>query len=130
MVVRTWRHLEERYNMVGTKCETCGSVFFPSRNVCPKCRRKGVIKPYKLSGKGKVYSFSKISAPPEEFEIVAPYVIGIIELEEGPKITSQIDEDYEKISIGMPVKATFRKISEEGKEGVIKYGYKFIPINE
>jgi len=130
MVVRTWRHFDERYNLMGTKCKTCGTVYFPARNVCANCRRKGEIEPYKLSGKGKIYTYSLISAPPKEFELGAPYVIGIIELEEGAKITAQIDDEIENIEIGMPVEATFRRISEDGKDGVIKYGYKFKPVGK
>ena len=35
-IVRTWRHIQQRYNLVGTKCNTCGKVYFPSRVICPE----------------------------------------------------------------------------------------------
>ncbi len=130
MVVRTWRHIKERYNLIGTRCKTCGSVYFPSRNICPKCRRKGELEEFKFSGKGKVYTYSIVRTPPKEFENIAPYIVGIIELEEGARITSQIDCDLNKIDIGMPVKVVFRRISEDGPDGVINYGYKFVYDDE
>ena len=44
--VRMWRHIQQRYSLVGTKCNTCGDLFFPSRVVCPNCRRKGKLEPF------------------------------------------------------------------------------------
>ena len=61
MVVRTWRSMQERYNLIGSKCKTCGTVYFPARSVCPECRRKGELEDYKLNGKGKVYTYSVVS---------------------------------------------------------------------
>ncbi len=53
--------------------------------------------------------------------------MGIIKLDEGPRITSQIvDCDPEEVSIGSRVRAVFRKIDEEGPAGAIHYGYKFV----
>ena len=92
--VRTWRHIQQRYNLVGSKCTTCGQVFFPQRVICPDCRRKGNV--------------------------------AIIELEEGAKVTAQIvDADVDDIQIGDPVEMVFRKIREDGPDGVISYGFKF-----
>jgi len=131
MVVRTWRHISERYNLIGVKCKNCGTVYFPSRVLCPKCRRKTQMEEIKLSGKGKVYTYSVVHTPPKEFEKIAPYIIAIVELEEGPKVTAQIvDCDKDKIYIGMQVEAVFRRIKEDGEDGIISYGYKFRPVKE
>lgn len=125
-IVRGWRHIQQRYNLIGSKCSQCGKVFFPKRVICPECRRRGKIEDIKLSGKGKIYTYSVINTPTEEFKTLAPYVVAIIELEEGTKITSQIvDCDPDKIEIGDEVEVVFRKIRTEGDDGVISYGYKF-----
>jgi uncharacterized protein len=125
-IVRGWRHIQQRYNLIGSKCSQCGKVFFPKRVICPECRRRGKIEDIKLSGKGKIYTYSVINTPTDEFKTLAPYVVAIIELEEGTKITSQIvDCDPEEIEIGDEVEVVFRKIRTEGDDGVISYGYKF-----
>ena len=122
----TWRRLAERYRLVGTYCESCQTNYFPARKLCPKCRRKGKIIPKQFSGKGRIYSFTELSSGPAGFELETPYLLAIIELEEGPKVTAQVvavtDAD---VKVGDPVEMIFRKIQEDSAEGLIHYGYKF-----
>ncbi len=121
-----WRRYPQRYRLVGSKCETCGTYYFPPRDVCPKCRTKTKMVEYEFSGKGTVESFTVVHTPPDNMEKQAPYVLAIIKLEEGPMLTAQvIDVDPKDVRIGMPVKPVFRKISEDGESGLISYGYKF-----
>ena len=125
-IIRGWRHIPQRYNLIGSKCVHCGEVFFPMRAICPKCRSRGKIEDIKFTGNGKIHSYSVIHTPTDEFKNISPYAVAIIELEEGAKITSQIvDCNVENIEIGQEVELVFRKIREEGSEGVISYGYKF-----
>ena len=99
--VRMWRHIQQRYSLVGSKCNECGDVFFPSRVVCPNCRRKGKLEPFQFSGKGKIYTYSVIRSPPDDFKKMAPYAVAVIELDEGAKLTSQlVDCDVDDIEIG------------------------------
>ncbi len=128
-VASTWRRLKYRYNLYGNKCDNCGTVDFPSRIICPKCRRAGKIKEIKLSGLGKIHSFTHIHVPPEGYELQTPYVLAIIELNEGPKLTAQIVEcDIKDVGIGMPVEMVFRKLVEDEDCGLIHYGFKFRPL--
>jgi uncharacterized OB-fold protein len=125
-IVKGWRHNDQRYNLIGTKCKTCGETFFPKRVVCPNCRSHGEIEDLQFKGTGEIYTFSVIYAPPDDFKINAPYAVGIIKLDEGAKVTAQIvDCDVDNLNIGDKVEVVFRKITEEGKSGVISYGYKF-----
>lgn len=124
-----WRAFKERYGLVGSRCEACGQHFFPCRVICPQCRRKGKISEHKFSGKGKVYSFTVVRTPPTGFEIFIPYVMVIVELEEGARVVSQlVDCKPAEVGIGMPVEACFRKIREQNKSGLVLYGFKFRPL--
>lgn len=128
---RAWREFEHRYTLVGTRCPSCNKVYFPPRDVCPTCHRESVgkMEKIKLKPEGTVYSFTVVHQDIPGFKEQKPYIIGIIEMVDGPKITAQIvDIDPAKVSIGMPVHAVFRKIREEGKAGIIEYGYKFAPL--
>lgn len=130
-VARFWRENESRYNLIGTKCGNCGRLYFPPRSVCPVCHRKslGKMEHFRLEGKGEVLSFSIVHDAPSQFELQKPYVIAMIEMEEGIRLTGQIiDCDPADVTIGMKVQATIRKIGEEGPSGIIHYGYKFMPL--
>jgi len=121
-----WRLIPERYNLIGSACKTCGTKFFPSRDLCPDCRRKGRIESYTFSGEGEVFAFTVVHAPPPGLEYMKPYIAAIIRLAEGPLITAQIvDCKPEEVKVGGKVRMVFRKIVAEGPEGIIKYGYKF-----
>ena len=127
-VPRFWREIPYRYQMIGTRCSTCDTTYFPPRFICPNCRGSGKVSETKLSGLGEVITYTVVRVAPEGFEKEAPYVVGIIKLDEGPRITSQIvDCDLAEIQIGTKVRSVFRKIGEEGPSGAIYYGYKFVP---
>lgn len=129
-IPRFWREIQSRYNLVGSRCGNCGTVDFPPRAVCPRCGRKSVgrMERHRLSGRGRVVSYTMVHEAPPAFEMLKPYVLAIVELEEGVRVTSQIvDCNPAEVDVGMPVDATFRKLGEEGEAGIIHYGFKFRP---
>lgn len=122
----TWRRIPERYRMLGVKCTTCNTHYFPKRNVCPECRRKGKLEEIRYTGNGTIYSFTEIGSPPVAFQDQAPYVLAIIELEEGARITGQVVDVIAKdVKIGDKVEQVFRVIQRDDPEGLIHYGFKF-----
>ncbi len=134
-VARYWRETPRRYNLGGCRCPTCRTVFFPPRSVCPACvthrRSVGKMEPFQLSGEGEVFSYSVVHDAAEGFEMQVPYVLALVKTPEGPTLTGQIvDLSPDQIRIGLRVRATFRKLREEGRAGVIHYGYKFSPVTE
>ena len=127
-VARFWRQIPQRYNLIGNKCGICNQIFFPPRESCPICRRKsiGKIEEFKLGGKGEVITYTIIHVGPEAYENQVPYVVAIVKLDEGPRITTQIvDCDIKDVEIGMRVENTFRRIQDDGYTGAIYYGFKF-----
>ncbi|HYA57800.1 MAG TPA: Zn-ribbon domain-containing OB-fold protein [Thermoplasmata archaeon] len=134
-IARFWRETPRRYNLGGSKCSTCGTVYFPPRAVCPECtsHRQSLEKmvPFQLSGDGEVLSYTVVHEPAEGFEMQVPYPLALVKTVEGPVLTGQVvDIDPKDLRIGLKVHATFRKLREEGKAGVIHYGYKFAPTEE
>jgi uncharacterized OB-fold protein len=130
-----WRTIPQRYKLTGQKCRKCGHVNFPPKGVCKYCSASSEFDELQLTGRGKVHTFVLISAggaPPEFAEqekAGGQYPVAIVELEEGPKVIGQIaDVDPKEVKIGMPVNTELRKIYSE--EGVIRYGFKFVPVTE
>jgi uncharacterized OB-fold protein len=131
-IARFWRETPRRYNLGGSKCTICGTVYFPPRAVCPTCpRHRQTLEkmvPFQLTGDGEVFSFTVVHDAAEGFDMQVPYVMALVTTVEGPILTGQVvDVTPEEVHIGLKVRATFRKLREEGKAGVIHYGYKFSP---
>ncbi len=126
-VPQAWRRFENRYRLVGVHCKSCNSDYYPPRAICPKCRRHGDLEEKEFAQEGIVLSYSVIYSAPENMEIQTPYTIALIKLKDGPVISAQI-VDSEKIEIGQKVTGCFRKMYEDGKEGIIFYGVKFKPL--
>ncbi|HUB92339.1 MAG TPA: Zn-ribbon domain-containing OB-fold protein [Candidatus Saccharimonadales bacterium] len=120
-----WRKIDTRYNLVASECEKCKTLYFPPRIICRTCGRETRMKPRKLSGRGKVHSYTTIRVPSEAFKELAPYTVGVIELEEGPKVEGHVLERGKKIEIGTKVSTVFRKMYVDGEEGLIHYHFKF-----
>lgn len=125
-VPKYWREIPQRYRLEAGKCKNCGYIAFPPRQICPECKGKD-FEPTRLSDKGKIVSYTIIRVPPKNFSFQAPYPVAIIELDGGGRITAQIaDASQDEVKIGERVKIVLRKIQEEGKEGIICYGYKAV----
>jgi uncharacterized OB-fold protein len=124
-VPRFWREIPNRYNLVGARCGNCNKILFPPRSICPFCRRMGKLEPYRLKRKGKIFSYTVVHVAAEGFEDQVPYVLAIIELEDGPSLTAQItDCNPDEVKIGDEVEIVFRRMGEESQDGVIYYGFK------
>ncbi len=130
---RYWREIRQRYKGVGVECGKCGRIYFPPREVCPHCRRKSYEKmeERELSGRGKVITYTQVHEPLPEMKPMKPYIMVIVEMEEDVRVTGNlVNVDYEDVEIGMDVDVELRRLGEESPEGIIYYGYKFIPVND
>ena len=96
------------------KCANCGYIRFPVSIVCPRCHSLE-MEWTKLSGKGKVYSYviyHQAYHPAYKDDI--PYVVAIIQLDEGPRMESNItDCRLEDLRIGMPVELYFDDVTDD-----------------
>jgi uncharacterized OB-fold protein len=111
---------------VGEICPHCNAKIFPPRDVCPECGGEAKTA-YTFSGKGEVYSYTRMGNAPAGFEEQSPYTVALIKLEEGPIVTAQLtDLGDQQVEIGMPVEMVTRKLRSDGDErGILVYGYKF-----
>lgn len=126
-VSQNWRLAGQRYTLTGEECQHCGVKIFPPRDVCPECA-KPAQELYTLSGKGEVYSYTVVLDAPEGFEEYQPYVIALVQLDEGPMVTAQLTDFEGEPQIGQRVEMVTRRLRTDGDEGIIVYGYKFRPL--
>lgn len=89
------------------RCDACDLViWFPRRN-CPQCWTE-TLSTFDASGRGEVYSHTVIHKGSNEFKDAAPYVVAYVELDEGPRVlTNIIGCDPAEVHVGMPVEVVF-----------------------
>jgi len=101
-----------RNKLLLNRCTPCDAVYFPPRPFCPTCgsRDVGVTE---ASGKGRLYSYviSHVPAP----GYTPPFVVAVVELEEGPRLVANIVEcpaDPDMLTLDMPLDVTFEQRGE------------------
>ncbi len=117
------RFLSEK-KLKGSKCKKCGHLCVPPKPTCPKCQ-ENEMELVDIKGKGKIAAYTVISvgAPlmvEEGFDREHPYCSGVVELEEGPRVTARIlgvaVTKPEQIKIGTPVTVDFVEAMHEGEK--------------
>lgn len=118
-------------HLLGSRCRECGEVTFPVNPFCPQCCRQTTER-IRLSQRGSLYSFTiqrfKPPAPYQGPDPFVPYGVGMVELPEGIRITSVLEEgDPSRLRVGMEVELVIRCFFEDA-EGTEVLAYKFRPI--
>jgi uncharacterized OB-fold protein len=99
--------------LLGQRCGSCKELRHPPRPMCPHCQsleREEV----ELSGRATLYSWAKPVHPP--LPMFEPgYLVALVELEEGPRMLSNLCEIApEDIEIGQPLEVFFVETAAAG----------------
>lgn len=108
-----WR-AARRHELVLQRCGACERYICYPRALCPHCLSDD-LQWTAVSGRGSVYSFTVARRPTASvFADSVPYVIAVVELEEGPRMTTNIVGCApEDVRIGMAVEAAFEDVTDE-----------------
>ncbi|GJH27049.1 Zn-ribbon domain-containing OB-fold protein [Caballeronia novacaledonica] len=104
-----WNAARERRLLI-RKCTACEALHFMPRYLCPVCWSDH-LEWIDSKGTGEVHSFTIIRrAPISAFAARSPYVVALIELDEGPRMMANIiGEDALSVRIGDRVSVTFEE---------------------
>lgn len=96
------------------KCKACGHAQHPPRPLCGECWSAD-LEWITCGGKGRVFSYSVCHWPTiAAFKDDGPYVIAIVELAEGVRLTTNIvDCPLDKVRIDLEVEPVFEKATDE-----------------
>jgi uncharacterized OB-fold protein len=123
--IKIWRKYKNRYQLIGSICSKCGKKHYPPVMLCKKCNSVD-LKDFVFKSSAKLITWSIITSAPKGFEFNQPYIVAIIELEDGERITTQlVDVEENELKFGLDLIPTFRKIFIDGEQGIIQYGIKF-----
>ncbi len=127
-IPRHWRNQKTRYALVGAVCAACETKLMPPSAHCPRCGSTDLSE-FQFSGLGTVYSHSTMLQAPERFSAQLPYSVALVKLDEGPLVAAQLcDLGETEPEIGLQVEMVTRRLHQDGKDGLIVYGYKFRPL--
>jgi methylmalonyl-CoA mutase C-terminal domain/subunit len=125
----TGNNLEDLH-LLGSRCDRCGQVYFPSRRNCPRCLDDRSIKQVPLEDHGTLQTFVVASMAPPGYSV--PHVQGYIDLYEvGPRIFSLLTDygDGSTLKIGCEMGLKIVKLGRD-KENRVIVGYRFRPLKE
>jgi len=106
--------------LMASRCADCGTLNLPPRAICPNCHSEN-LEWAETSGKGKLAGFTVVSIAPtfmikQGFGRDKPYVSGVVELDEGVKISARITgvdvTKPEEIKVGTPLTVDFVTFGE------------------
>jgi uncharacterized OB-fold protein len=107
-----WDAARERRLLI-RKCNACENLHFMPRHLCPECWSDQLVW-IDSKGTGSVHSFTVIRrAPTAAFASGSPYVVALIDLDEGPRMIANVIGDQAlAVRIGDRVTVTFEHRGE------------------
>ena len=111
-------------HLMAAKCNECGTALLPPKPMCTKCLSTN-LKWIELDGAGKLLSYTVIYVAPEQFQDMAPYTVGIVELQNGLRLPGMIrDVKPEDIKIGMKLAIDFETTTSSQWHAWSRYFFK------
>ncbi len=109
-------HKAKEHELWLRKCNSCDTAYFYPRDISPCCFSKDTDW-IKASGKASLFTYGIVQRGPQlVFVDAVPFVTAIVELEEGPKMATNIVIDnptFDNLQIGMDLEVVFEDITEE-----------------
>ena len=95
------------------RCDSCREYQFYPRGICAGCW-SGDIQWVASSGRGTVWTFTVTYQNRTTGFDQGPYVLALVELEEGVRMFTNILEcEPQDVKIGMPVEVTFVQVTDQ-----------------
>lgn len=100
-----------RHELLVQRCADCGRFVFYPRPQCPNCWSSR-LEWKQASGRGRIYSYTVVRRPTHR-TFTEPYVLAIVELEEGARMTTNIEAPPEQVQVGMVVSVFFDDVTPD-----------------
>jgi uncharacterized OB-fold protein len=103
-----------RHELTLPYCGACRAFHYYPRASCPRCL-SGALEWRRVSGRGRLHTFTIVHRGPRDFPLGTPYVLAIVELDEGPRLMTNLVDvapDPAAVRIGMPVEVVFLDLGD------------------
>ncbi|MBX7453923.1 OB-fold domain-containing protein [Mycolicibacterium sp. 3033] len=102
-----WLAIQEGRLMLNA-CRSCGRRSLYPRPFCPFCWSEDITA-VASSGRGRLYTWSVIHQNAAPFGERTPYVVGMVDLDDGPRLMSAIEVPVAELAAGMALILAFRQ---------------------
>ena len=108
--------------LLGFQCLDCGVRIFGPATFCQSCT-SGSLSSVEFGARGKLFSFTVVRVPPPGWPGPVPYLLGEVELSEGPHVLAEVvDADSSSLTVGMMVELVVAPVpghpQGRGRQGV------------
>jgi uncharacterized OB-fold protein len=112
--------------LLGSRCDACGHHHFPRSTTCPYCAAPGA-HPVELSGVGRLWAWTAVTASPPGYLGAVPYGLGVVELPEGLRVIGRLTEaDPSRLVVDQPMRLVVVRLHDDD-EGRSVVTYAFAP---
>ncbi len=95
------------------RCSTCSHVEFYPKKYCSHCLNDS-LEWFESSGLGMIHTFTVVHrAPSKKFAEKVPYVVALIDLNEGARMMANILSPIEEVKIGSLVEVIFEETEDK-----------------
>jgi uncharacterized protein len=117
----TFNQFLAQKKLMAARCTRCGALHLPPRTICPACRA-AEMEWVETSGRGRLAAFTAVGIGPafmseQGFGRDNPYLSGIVELDEGVKVSARLlgqdAKNPASIRIGTPMEVDFIESGEK-----------------
>jgi uncharacterized OB-fold protein len=116
----------EAPRLLGSRCQSCGEVFYPRRFVCAKCLHEGTDD-LELGPRGTLYTWTYVHVPlfAKKDGSVDSYGVGQIDLPEGPRVQAILVGGPDDFAIGMELELELESLgSDKAGNDIVIYRFK------
>lgn len=105
--------------LLASRCASCHGHAFPRHDACPYCASADVA-PVELSGQGRLWAWTAVTAAPPGYSGEVPYGFGVVELPEGIRIVTRLTEtDPSRLTAGQAMRLVLVAVHDD----VVTYAF-------
>jgi uncharacterized OB-fold protein len=110
--------------LIVPRCDDCGVVIWYPRAFCPDCGDTNVSW-QEIEARGRVYSSTVVRKGSVLFDDYAPYVLAYVELDDGPRVMTNVIGAVDAVEIGSVVVGVYE--AEGDGDPILRFELESLP---
>jgi uncharacterized OB-fold protein len=117
--------LNDPPRLLAGRCSRCRALQFPRASTCSQCSGDA-IDDVVLDGRGTLWGWTAVTAPPPGYRGDVPFGFGVVELPEGLRVITRLSHPVDELAFGMAMAMRIVPLHDDG-DGETVVTYEFTP---